>query len=66
MLPTYTVYQVLLNGNLYSKEHLNNREELADWVDNAYGRFAKIRVENDATGEAREFVDNGDKWERVA
>lgn len=65
-LATYTVYQVRLDGSLYSKEHLNNRDELIDWVDGSLGRYAKIRVENDLTGEAREFVDAGGKWERVA
>lgn len=66
MLSTYTVYQVLLNGNLYSKEHLNNRDELADWVDNAMGKYAHIRVENDHTGEVREFQDYAGSWDRIS
>ena len=66
MIATYTVHQVLLNGSLYSKQHLNNREELADWVGGSLGKYARIRVANDATGEVREFVDAGEKWERVA
>ena len=65
-MATYTVYQVLLNGNLYSKEHLNNREELADWVDNAMGKYAHIRVENDHTGEVREFQDYAGSWDRIS
>lgn len=66
MLATYTVYQVRLDGSLYSKEHLNNRVELADWVDNAMGKYAHIRVENDHTGEVREFKDYSGKWDRVS
>lgn len=66
MLATYTVFQVRLDGSLYSKEHLNNREELADWVDGSLGRYARIRVQNDHTNEAREFTDAGGRWERVA
>lgn len=63
---TYTVYQVRLDGSLTSKEHLNNRAELADWVDGALGRFAHIRVENDHTREIREFQDYAGTWDRVS
>lgn len=65
MIATYTVYQVRMDGSLYSKQHLNDRTELADWVDSSLGRYARIRVENDHSGEAREFVDCGDAWQRV-
>ncbi len=65
MTATYTVYQVRMDGSLYSKQHLNDRAELADWVDGSLGRYARIRVENDHSGEAREFVDCGDSWQRV-
>lgn len=66
MIATYTVHQVRLDGSLYSKEHLNNRDELATWVDSALGRYARIRVANDHSGEVREFTDAGERWERVA
>ena len=65
-MATYTVYQVRLDGSLFSKEHLNNKAELADWVDNAMGRYAHIRVENDRTGEVREFQDYAGTWDRIA
>lgn len=65
MLATYTVYQVRLDGSLFSKQHLNDRAELADWVDAAIGKYARIRVINDQTGEVREFVDASERWERV-
>lgn len=65
MIATYTVYQIRLDGSLFSKQHLNDRDELADWVDGSIGRYARIRVENDHTGEAREFADCGDAWGRV-
>jgi len=66
VIATYTVHQVRLDGSLYSKQHLNNRDELAGWVDESLGRYARIRVANDHSGEVREFVDAGDKWEWVA
>ena len=66
MIATYTVHQVRLDGSLYSKQHLNDRNELADWVDDSLGRYARIRVTNDISGEVREFIDAGEKWERVA
>lgn len=66
MLPTYTVHRVLLDGSLTSKEHLNDAEEMREWVMAAYGRFAAIQVVNDLSGEVRIFTDNGDNWARVA
>lgn len=66
MTATYTVYQVRLDGSLYSKQHLNNRDELATWVDEALGRYSRIRVANDISGEVREFADAGGEWSRVA
>lgn len=64
-MATYTVYQVRTDGSLYSKQHLNNRAELADWVDGAMGEYAHIRVENDHTGEIREFQDYNGVWDRI-
>lgn len=64
-MATYTVYQVRPDGSLYSKEHLNDRAELADWVDAAIGKYAHIRVENDQTGEIREFQDYNGVWDRI-
>lgn len=63
---TYTVYQVRVDGSLFSKQHLNDNEEMRQWTVESYGKYARIRIENDQTGEVREFTDNGSEWERVA
>lgn len=63
---TYTVYRVNLDGKLSHKEHLNCKVELADWVENAMGKHAHIRVENDRTGEIREFQDYAGTWDRIS
>lgn len=63
---TYTVYRVNLDQTLSHKEHLNNKMEMADWVEDAMGKHAHIRVENDKTGEIREFQDYAGKWDRLA
>lgn len=66
MIATYTVHQVRRDGSLFSKQHLNDQNEMRDWVDASLGRYARIRIENDTTGEVREFTDCGGAWERVA
>jgi hypothetical protein len=66
MIATYTVHQVRLDGSLYSKQYLNDQNEMRDWVDSSLGKYARIRIANDMTGEVREFTDKGGDWELVA
>lgn len=67
---TYTVCQLRPNAqgryDVANKEHMNNVQEMRDWVDAAYGRFATIRVTNDVTGEVRTFTDDGKRFARTA
>lgn len=60
----YTCHKVLSNGQLTNCERLS-KDEYVDFVSSVYGKWEKIRVLNELTGEVRMFVDNGEKWERV-
>lgn len=65
-MATYTVYRVNLNGTLSHKEHLNNKVEVADWMNAAIGKHAHVRIENDNTKEIREYNDYAGTWDRIA
>jgi hypothetical protein len=66
MKNTYTVYKVELDETLSNKEHLDNIEEVNEWLGKVYGRFATVKIFNDQTGAFRLMTDNGDWWERVS
>jgi hypothetical protein len=63
---TYTVYRINLNGLLSHKEYLNDKVEVADWMNDAIGKHANVRIENDKTGEIRQFTDYAGTWDRIA
>lgn len=63
---TYTVYRINLDNTLSHKEHLNNKVEVADWLNNAIGKHANVRIENDKTGEIRQFTDYDGVWDRIS
>lgn len=64
----FKVYKVELprayeiNGRLTNKEHLNNVDELNEWIANAYTvkHWPTIRVESDRTGTHVTLTDSGD------
>ena len=63
---SYTFYQVGVKGELRNRENLNDQDEMFDFVNSVYGKYGKIAIINDQTGERREFMDDGAKWDRVA
>jgi hypothetical protein len=63
---TYTVYRINLDNTLSHKEHLNNKVEVVDWLNNAIGKHANVRIENDKTGEIRQFTDYDGVWDRIS
>jgi hypothetical protein len=62
---TYTTYRVNLDGALSDKEHLNNIDEVNEWMARVYGRFATILVVRDQTGAFRKFTDDGQWWDLI-
>jgi len=69
----YTVYKVELprvyevDGRLTNKEHLNNVEELNEWIANAYTvkHWPTIRVENDKTKRHVTLTDSGEWYTKI-
>ena len=44
----YTVFKINLDGNLSSKEHLNNFDEVNTWLyEVAYYQYANVKIIND-------------------
>ena len=66
MTHTYTVYRLNLNGSLSHKEHLNNLDELNNWIATSYGRHATILLKSDTTGKEILMTDNGEWFEKIS
>ena len=60
----FTVHNIKTDGTLSNKECLNN-DELDQWLDDNYGRFANLQVVQDLTGKKIVLVDGGEYWEKV-
>ncbi len=65
MRDTYTVYKVELSGKLSNKEHMNSADEVEEWLDKVYGKFATVKVVQDRTKHWVMYTDAGTRWERV-
>jgi len=53
---TYTVFKKNLNNTLSHKEHLNNIDELNEWLASAAGKgFNNIVIIRDQDGKTRSF-----------
>jgi hypothetical protein len=61
-LMTYTVYKVELNGSLSHKEHLNNLDELNDWMEQVRHKFNNVLIVQDQTGTKKFMTKDGDDW----
>jgi len=59
-MAAYTVY-----GNLAKtkgKEHLNNIDEINDWLTKVYGKYSTVVVVRDESGGERVLDDDGENW----
>jgi len=62
----YTAYKVNIDGTLSKKEHLNNHQEIDDWLWRSYDNgVATVRVQKDSTGQFAIFTDNGESYIRL-
>jgi hypothetical protein len=63
---SYTVYKVNVLGKRSHKEHLNNLDEVNEWIASKWGKYAMIMVISDTTKKVINFRDTGmDWWEKV-
>lgn len=59
----YTVFKINLDGNLSSKEHLNNFDEVNTWLyEVAYYQYANVKIINDQTKNFRDYTLVDDDW----
>ena len=59
----YTVFKINLDGNLSSKEHLNNFDEVNTWLyEVAYYQYANVKIINDQTKNFRAYTLVDDEW----
>ena len=62
----YTVYKVKIDGRLTAKEHLNNQQEVDDWMWRSYAQgVPTVRLQKDTTGQFLIYTDNGEQYVRV-
>tara|TARA_R110000822_G_scaffold92701_4_gene213754 strand:- start:670 stop:861 length:192 start_codon:yes stop_codon:yes gene_type:complete len=62
----YTVYKIKIDGTFTGKEHLNDQQEINDWMWRAYDNgVPTVRVQKDATQQFAIFTDNGEQYVRV-
>jgi len=62
---TYTVYRVNLDNSLDHKEHMNNIDEVSDWLARVYGKHATVMIVRDQTGAFRKMTDDGQWWDLI-
>jgi len=62
---TYTVYKRNLDGSLSNKETLG-QDELDGWMQQAYGKFANVRVVRDQDQKVIDYTDNGSEFVPVS
>ena len=62
---TFTVYKVNLDNSLSHKEHLNNLDELNEWMGNVYNKFPTVLVICDQTNVKITLTDNGEWFEQI-
>ena len=59
----YTVFKINLDGNLSSKEHLNNFDQVNTWLyEVAYYQYANVKIINDQTKNFRDYTLVDDDW----
>ena len=62
----YTVYKIKIDGTFTGKEHLNDQQEIDDWIWRSYDQgWPTIRIQKDTTGQFLILTDNGDQYVRV-
>jgi hypothetical protein len=59
---TYTVYSRAWNGKLSHKEHLNNIDELNEWLEKVSSKFTHCVVVQDQTGKRKFGVISKEGW----
>ena len=61
---TYTVYKInVSNGSLSHKEHLNNLQEVNEWLGRVYNKHVSVLIVSDQTGVKKLLIDNGEWYE---
>ena len=59
----YEVYKINQDETLSHKEHLNNFEEVNNWlIDQAYYKYELVKIINVQTGNFRDYKLDDDEW----
>ena len=59
----YEVYKINQDETLSHKVHLNNFEEVNNWlIDDAYYKYELVKIVNVQTGNFRDYKLTDDKW----
>lgn len=61
----YVAYKVNLDGSLSHKELLNNIDEVNEWLNKVYGKYATVRIVQEQTGKFRTLTDNGEFFVKI-
>jgi|TARA_R110000796_G_scaffold84038_3_gene183479 L-rhamnose mutarotase len=59
MTNTFTVWKINIDKTFSHKEHLNNWDEVNQWINEK--NFANFAIQGDRTGRLKTFSWNGDK-----
>ena len=59
---TYTAFRLDINNIQRCKEHLNNVDEVNEWLGRFYGKYSRVVIYEDKTLKPKIFVDDGEKW----